>query len=359
MIMRRRDVLGFALAGCVLPSWANKTSDPLTTPAAAAAVTQLAQAPMTSVARAGDSRIVAAGWRGLVGVSDDAGRSWRQAQVPVSVDLTSICFTNAQHGWAVGMDGVLLESIDGGMSWQKRADGSLAARWMVDKYQAMATANPNDKTVESALNESQAYVKEGPGRPLLDIAFESDEVGYMVGAYGIAFRTADRGKTWEPMIERVENPNGYHLYDIALHRGNVFICGELGTLLRLDRASDRFVKVALPYDGTLFTLVSTKEALVVAGLRGNAFVSHDEGRSWERSNFAGPVPGSFSGGVVMGGNGIVLATQSGQIYRSTDAGRQFRSQPATSPMLYSALLDRGSGSLLTAGSRGLRIETLS
>jgi photosystem II stability/assembly factor-like uncharacterized protein len=359
MTMRRRDVLGIAIAGCVRPSWANKATDPLTTPAATAVVSQFAQAPMTSVAKVGNSRIVAAGWRGLVGVSDDAGRSWRQAQVPVSVDLTSILFTSPQHGWAVGMDGVLLESMDGGMSWQKRADGSVTAQWMVDKYQPLATAHPNDKALESALNESRAYVKEGPGRPLLDIAFESEEVGYMVGAYGIAFRTADRGKTWEPMIERVENPNGYHLYDIALHRGNVFICGELGTLLRLDRASDRFVKVALPYDGTLFTLVSTQEVLVVAGLRGNALVSHDEGRSWERSNFAGSLPGSFSSGVSVGGSGIVLATQSGQIYRSTDGGRQFRSQPIKSPMLYSALLDRGTDSLVTAGSRGLRIETLS
>ncbi|MEP6505589.1 MAG: glycosyl hydrolase, partial [Betaproteobacteria bacterium] len=48
-------------------------------------------AAMLALARAG-SRIVAAGERGLVLHSDDGGRAWTQAHVPVQVSLTALRF---------------------------------------------------------------------------------------------------------------------------------------------------------------------------------------------------------------------------------------------------------------------------
>jgi photosystem II stability/assembly factor-like uncharacterized protein len=310
------------------------------------------------VTRAGAGRIVAAGWRGLVGVSDDGGQSWTQAQVPVSVDLTSLCFTSERKGWAAGADGVLLETTDGGSSWRKRSDGLVAARAMVETYQTLATARPGDKAVEAALAEAKVYAKEGPGRPLLAVAFEGPDMGYAVGAFGMALRTTDGGATWSPMLERIDNPNGYHLYDMAVHKGGVFMAGELGTLLQLDRAQDRFVKVAVPYEGSLFTLLSSGETLLTAGLRGNAFVSADSGRSWQKADFGSATPGSFSSGTVLPGGAIALATQSGQIFTSADGGRRFVPAQPKSPMQYSALLDQGARRLLTAGPRGLRVEAL-
>ena len=66
---------------------------------------------------------MAAGWRGLIALSDDEGRSWRQAEVPVREDLTALSFPTPAHGWAVGNEGVLLETTDGGAHWAKRLDG--------------------------------------------------------------------------------------------------------------------------------------------------------------------------------------------------------------------------------------------
>jgi photosystem II stability/assembly factor-like uncharacterized protein len=48
--------------------------------------------------RAG-ARVVAVGERGHVVLSDDGGRSWRQARsVPVRVTLTGVCFVGASEG---------------------------------------------------------------------------------------------------------------------------------------------------------------------------------------------------------------------------------------------------------------------
>ena len=43
--------------------------------------------------------------------------------MPVSSDLFAVHFANASKGWAVGHDGVVLASSDGGQSWTKQLDG--------------------------------------------------------------------------------------------------------------------------------------------------------------------------------------------------------------------------------------------
>ena len=52
---------------------------------------------MLAVATVGN-RLVAAGERGIVLLSDDGGASWRQARVPVSVSLTALQFVDGRTG---------------------------------------------------------------------------------------------------------------------------------------------------------------------------------------------------------------------------------------------------------------------
>ena len=75
--------------------------------------------------RAGD-RLVAVGQRGHVVVSSDGGATWKQAQVPVSSDLVAVYFVDAKQGWAVGHDGVILHTADGGEYWELQLDGRKA-----------------------------------------------------------------------------------------------------------------------------------------------------------------------------------------------------------------------------------------
>jgi Uncharacterized protein related to plant photosystem II stability/assembly factor len=82
------------------------------------------RAPLMTAVRAGE-RIVAAGDFGTILVSDDGGRSWRQAATPTRATLTALHFIDAKHGWAAGHGGVLLETRDGGTQWTRL--GSLGA----------------------------------------------------------------------------------------------------------------------------------------------------------------------------------------------------------------------------------------
>src|SRR5580765_4846300 len=80
-------------------------ADPLDVPAVASSL-----APsrlLNGVARAG-GRIVAVGQRGHILSSDDQGKTWTQASVPVSVDLLAVHFPTPGKGWVVGHSGVVL-----------------------------------------------------------------------------------------------------------------------------------------------------------------------------------------------------------------------------------------------------------
>ena len=71
----------------------------------------------TSAADPGSSRVIAVGDRGYIVLSDDNGRTWRRAKSPAAPLLTAVEFLDANNGWAVGHDSVILATADGGETW--------------------------------------------------------------------------------------------------------------------------------------------------------------------------------------------------------------------------------------------------
>ncbi|HSX69522.1 MAG TPA: YCF48-related protein, partial [Pseudomonas sp.] len=236
---------------------------------------------LVGLASAGE-RLVAVGQRGHILHSDDHGRSWQQARVPVSSDLVAVHFPTARHGWAVGHDGVVLHSADGGASWQRQFDGRQVGPVLLNHYRALARSKPGDETVAVLVREAQRMTEEGADKPFLDVWFESERVGYIVGAFNLIFRTEDGGNSWTPWLERTDNPGALNLYAIRPAGGELFIAGEQGLLLKLDRSSGRFVPSPTPYAGSFFGILGTPEVALVFGLRGNVFRSVDAGASWSQ-----------------------------------------------------------------------------
>lgn len=58
------------------------------------------------------------GEAGTILATTDGGVTWADQTSGVEKTLFSTCFTDAQHGWAVGLDGLILRTLDGGQSWQ-------------------------------------------------------------------------------------------------------------------------------------------------------------------------------------------------------------------------------------------------
>ena len=270
---------------------------------------------MLSAAEAG-ARVVAVGERGVVVLSDDGAKTWRQARrVPVSTTLTTVYFVDARMGWAVGHGGVILHTQDGGETWLRQTDGVALATVALTAAQDALRRQPDSPKAARDLKAARQLVDDGADKPLLDVYFADSRHGWVVGAYNLFFETRDGGTTWESAADRLENPKGLHLYAIRARGPTIFIVGEQGQMHRSADGGATFEALSSPYKGTWFTLCMTASGEVVtAGLRGNAFYSADSGKNWQRIEGSPPV--SFVGAVALADGGVLLGNQGGQLFVS-------------------------------------------
>jgi photosystem II stability/assembly factor-like uncharacterized protein len=301
---------------------------------------------LTGAAVAG-SRLVVVGQRGHVLYSDDRGNTWIQAKVPVSVDLVAVHFPAARKGWAVGHGGVVLATSDGGASWVKQLDGRQAAQAMVDHYDRHAGPD-----AAALLEEAKRFAEEGPDKPFLDVWFDNENVGYLVGVFNLVFRTDDGGRHWVPWFDRTDNPKRYHLYAVRRVGDDLYMAGEQGLVLKLDAKALRLRAVRTPYEGTYFGITGRPGSVLVFGLRGNAYRSTDGGSSWHKVDTRIPV--GLTGGTVTPDGRIVLVSQAGHVLVSSDSGATFAAVTSDRPAPAAAVVALGAHSILIAGPRGLR-----
>ena len=262
-----------------------------------------AQMVMLGVAQAG-KRLVAVGERGIVLVSDDDAVSWRQVATPVSVTLTAVRFADDRYGYAVGHSGTVLATVDGGASWIRVLDGRQAAQ--ISLVAAKAGGDP------AALRDAERLLADGPDKPLLDLLVLDTRQVIVIGAYGMAYASADSGHSWTSWGPRLDNPRGLHLYSIRRDGERILVCGEQGLVRLSQDHGQTFAPLKTPYDGSFFTaeFMSNGE-IVVAGLRGNLLRSLDGGMSWKQ--IVAPHNASITGSALRANGSLVMVNQAGMV----------------------------------------------
>jgi photosystem II stability/assembly factor-like uncharacterized protein len=269
-----------------------------------------------SLARAGN-RLVAAGERGRILLSDDQGGSWKVAATPTYHTLTSVFFADAKTGFATGHQGVLLRTEDAGLTWK------------------------------------QAQIELGE-RPALFAVRVTGEHGIAVGAYGTYLETSDGGHRWT--ARRIGPPDfDRHLTGIASYApGKMIIAGEAGTLLATNDAGATWQLLKSPYEGSFFGAIGISGGSVIAfGMRGNAWRTHDAGKSWQRVDL-GDYKGALQGAMEMPDGSVVLSGADGMVAVSRDAGATFTTKPLTSRITVAALMRTMIG-WVVASPAGLRV----
>ncbi|MCA0242606.1 MAG: hypothetical protein LCI02_17285 [Proteobacteria bacterium] len=346
--MSRAALAGLALvacaAGCEASAAATAPLDPLQRPAtidrrAGAAV-------LLAVARAGE-RLVAVGEAGIVLLSDDHGKTWRQAAVPVSVTLTGVRFVSPNRGFAVGHAGVLLRTDDAGAHWSLLLDGNRIAA--LELQAASAAAAP-----AARLAAARRLVADGADKPLLDIDFADAQRGWAVGAYGLLLATDDGGSHWQSAMGALPNPKGKHLYRIRVLDGRPTVVGEQGAVFRSADGGRSFTEVAGPYAGTYFDVLGAAGgAELVAGLRGHVFRIDRE--PWQ------PVATAFgqtlTAATRLSDGTLVLADEAGHLLCSSDGGHRFSGATGRRGWPWTGLAQAADGAVVLTSARGVaRIE---
>lgn len=307
-----------------------------------------------AVAAAGQ-RLVAVGMRGHVVTSDDNGNSWRQSAVPVSTDLVAVSFPTETSGWAVGHGGVVLHTSDGGLTWTKQMSGRVSSSVALRYYEQQV--QPSDAKLANVLKQERLLASDSGSPSFLDVCFESDKVGFVVGTFNRIFRTEDGGKTWEPWMDRTENPESLNIYGVKFRGGDWYLAGERGMVWRLDSANRRFVAVPTQYKGTLFGIAIGRDSgVMVYGMRGSFFESKDKGKTWSKIE-TGAAAG-VTGVTQMPDGRLVLANQAGGYIVSNQNGNGFSVKHATSSMSNFGVLGISGNKIVLVGNQGVQVEVL-
>ena len=260
-------------------------------------------------------RLVAVGERGHVLLSDDIGSTWEQVTVPTRSLLTALSSTGGKNLWAVGHDAVILNSRDGGKTWN---------------LQFFA---PEEQT------------------PLFDVWFENMDHGIAVGAYGLFLETQNGGKTWE---RRVVDEEERHWYAVTQGPdGTLYVPAEFGVVFRSMDKGKTWEVMQTPYEGTFFGGLALRDgALLVFGLRGNVYRSTDSGETWQHIKTG--TYASLMNGLQLKDGTVVIAGLSGTILLSKDAGKSFRLINRPDRLGIAAVLEVGPGTLLLFGEEGVK-----
>jgi photosystem II stability/assembly factor-like uncharacterized protein len=302
-------------------------------------------------------RVVAVGQYGNILYSDNKGASWTQANVPASSDLLSVHFPTPKKGWAVGHDGIVLNSSDGGVNWVKQFDGKAAAQVMFKYY----TQNPpkslkgGKEELDLFMADMKRYLEEGADKPFLDVWFENETSGFIVGTFNLIFHTTDGGKSWEPWFDRVENPERFHLYCIRAIGEDIFATGERGMVWRLDRKAARFRAVKTPYTGTLFGITGKPGVIVAFGMRGTIYRSSDKGANWKQIETG--LQMGLTGGTVSEDGHIILVSQAGHVLMSNEQCQGFNLVKGA-PFSAAAVVAPDRDTIVAVGFGGLRVQKL-
>lgn len=272
-----------------------------------------ARALLLAVARAGDA-LVAVGDHGNLLVSRDEGVTWQQRPTPTRALLTGVNFPDARHGWAVGHDGVILATTDGGETWRRQDAGQ-----------------PSDTV-------------------LLDVLFLDAQRGFVLGAYGKFLATADGGATWTTLRPDPEEVHYNHL--TVTRSGHLYLTGESGTFLISTDTGQTWRRSDVPYDGSLFgSLELSAGSVLTYGLRGHILRSPDAGESWLPEHSA--IKALIMAGIKTRSGTIVLAGQGGNFFLSHDAGQTFLPwKPADFGTSVADLIETEDGQILTVGEAG-------
>lgn len=192
-----------------------------------------------------------------------------------------------QHGISVGDAGLIMETADGGASWTKQGKSPTdLGLFGVVRKQGKCIAGGQGGLILISTDCKQWAVSPPVSKArILSVNVNGNGTAYAVGGFGAVLKSADWGKTWEPVsidwkgfTSEGAEP---HLYDVHVaDDGEVTVVGEFELILR---SKDGGAKWTALHKGkrSLFNLnlLENGEAYAV-GQEGVILKSPDRGATW-------------------------------------------------------------------------------
>ena len=253
------------------------------------------------------------------------------------LDLNSVFFKqhDSQRGWAVGNDGTILATQDGGKHWTPQisptTDNLYGVAFADDGLQGLVVGGSG--TILKTADGGGVWTSATKGVPkvvLEGVALSEDgHLGWAVGLNGIILRNKHDGRLdeWELQTNLPPGANASAFHAIAANKEQAWVVGDTGRILWTDNKGGTWHKLTNPVPKSLRSVVFASDGQVgwAVGDEGTILYTDDGGNKWNQQtsqtteNLFAVAFGTDKSGWAVGAHGTILWT--------TNHGRDWRSPP--------------------------------
>jgi photosystem II stability/assembly factor-like uncharacterized protein len=162
---------------------------------------------------------------------------WSDQNSGITNDLNNVFFTNNNDGWALGRQGKLIHTSNGGSSWAEQNSGTsedLHGIFMVNNNVGYAVGNKGK--ISKYNGSTWTAVNTSETRDVFGVYFINENTGWAVGDWGRLYRTTNGGGSW---VNQNNDAMASYKYN-AVHMFNEndgFAVGTSGRIARYNGSS--------------------------------------------------------------------------------------------------------------------------
>jgi photosystem II stability/assembly factor-like uncharacterized protein len=210
-------------------------------------------------------------------------QNWNwQNPLPQGANLNGVCFTDANTGYAVGLDGVILKTTDAGISWTPQNSGttnSLGSVYFTDSDTGYVVGF--GPTMFKTTNGGSTWISMPVSAPSLsDVFFTDAYTGYAVGTNGSSatiLKTIDGGVTWTTQLTTpVTNFNSVYFCNDSTG----YVVGNGGRIFKTTNGGNNWTQQTSGVTTSLFSVYFTDENNGFIGDYGRILRTTNGGATW-------------------------------------------------------------------------------
>ncbi len=225
-------------------------------------------------------------------ISNNGGDSWIIREIK-DVDIEDSYFTSSLVGHLACRNGIILKTIDGGVSWYVTENSfSFPSDFFritfVNQNLGFASREHSEIYKTSDGGETWKEIK-SPTDAAFSMQFLNPEVGFVAGNHGAIYKTLDGGNTWQWLgfDGRKYGNNLYSVFFINEDMG--YATGVRGRIIRTYDGGKTWNEYATTY--TTISQIELASESTVYGLVGNSIIkTTNKGETW--LDMGAPLPGA-------------------------------------------------------------------
>lgn len=263
---------------------------------------------------------VAVGSDGEVQSTTDGGKTWTKSKLSTNLALLGV-HTDATRTLAVGQTGTIFLKAAGGQ-WEKATSGTEKRLFSVDsnaeglavavgEFGAIQLSEDGGKTWNSLTLDWMQIGTDGGAEPhLYGVEIGSDGAVSVVGEFGLVLRSPDRGRSWS-----VQSKATASLFSIQIQDdGKGFAVGQDGYAVKTTDNGKTWVCIDLGSKAILNGVNASADGRVVVTAMREMIVSKDGGNTWVAVDNP-EVTTAWYVGVASSDTDVVAVGQAGRIIR--------------------------------------------